>query len=107
LAYRPRIKAVIPRLDKAIRLDTVTPLLEEGLIYVPQEAPWLLNFKRELEAFPTGKYDDQVDALSQFLDFVRTPRGRSGTQREQRRYPAPYSRTCSTDAVTKFGRSYF
>jgi hypothetical protein len=32
-------------------------------LYVPARAPWLPDLKAELLAFPTGKHDDQVDAL--------------------------------------------
>jgi hypothetical protein len=42
----------------------------EGL-YVPSNAPWFAEFKRELLSFPAGKQDDQVDALGligQLLD---------------------------------------
>ena len=40
-------------------------------LYVPARAPWLADLKAELLAFPTGKHDDQVDALGlvgQLLD---------------------------------------
>jgi len=40
-------------------------------LYVPARAPWLADLKAELIAFPTGKHDDQVDALGlvgQLLD---------------------------------------
>jgi hypothetical protein len=45
--------------------------MELGGLYVPARAPWLLDLKAELLAFPTGKHDDQVDALGlvgQLLD---------------------------------------
>ena len=38
---------------------------------MPARAPWLQDLKAELLAFPTGKHDDQVDALGlvgQLLD---------------------------------------
>jgi hypothetical protein len=40
-------------------------------LYVPARALWLPDLKAELLAFPTGKHDDQVDALGlvgQLLD---------------------------------------
>ena len=36
---------------------------------LPKEAPWLADFEAELLAFPSGRYDDQVDALLLFLDW--------------------------------------
>jgi hypothetical protein len=38
-------------------------------ILLPEEAPWLAEFVSELLAFPSGRYDDQVDALLLFLDW--------------------------------------
>ena len=34
----------------------------------PRLASWLDEFRKEIMAFPVGKYDDQIDALSQALD---------------------------------------
>ena len=36
---------------------------------IPAEAAWLATFLRELLAFPRGRFDDQVDALSQLLNW--------------------------------------
>jgi hypothetical protein len=33
------------------------------MLYVPMRAPWYVEFRAELLSFPTGKHDDQVDAL--------------------------------------------
>ena len=43
--------------------------IEAGNILLPEEAPWLEAFRRELKAFPTGGHDDQVDSVSQFVEF--------------------------------------
>ena len=37
------------------------------MVYLPEKAAWLAAFESELAAFPNGKHDDQVDALTQFL----------------------------------------
>ncbi len=55
--------------DKATRMYAVTPILEGGTLHLPKSAPWLDDFLEEYLAFPNGKYDDQVDALSQFLNW--------------------------------------
>lgn len=71
-----RFKAVgqIPKDDKATRLLSVSHLIENGQIAIPQEASWLASFRQELTLFPNGKYDDQVDSLSQFLRWFAKPK---------------------------------
>jgi len=65
--------AVIPYkvvADKVSRLNAVTPLIEGGRVFLPDEAPWLDAFMEEAQSFPGGKYDDQIDALSMGLDAL-------------------------------------
>ena len=57
--------------EKAVRFSAVTPAIEAGQVHLPARAPWLDTFKRELLAFPASKNDDQVDAFSQLLTWVR------------------------------------
>jgi predicted phage terminase large subunit-like protein len=57
--------------DKETRLAGVTAQIEEGLIVLPTEALWLDAFRSELMAFPHGRYDDQVDSMTQFIEFQR------------------------------------
>ena len=59
--------AVDPEGDKVMRMNEQTARIEAGAVSLPSRAPWLDEFKRELMAFPNGRYDDQVDALSQGL----------------------------------------
>lgn len=63
-----------PRLDKATRLEAQTARLETRNYLLPIEAHWLSEFRRELLAFPMGKFDDQVDSLVQFLEWSASPR---------------------------------
>lgn len=62
---------VQPRGDKLTRFARITPLIEAGKVALPREAPWLAGFEAELLAFPHGAHDDQVDAFSQYLNWVR------------------------------------
>jgi hypothetical protein len=41
--------------------------LESGRFLIPAEAEWREDFLHEVRAFPSGRYDDQVDSLTQFL----------------------------------------
>jgi predicted phage terminase large subunit-like protein len=58
-----------PKTDKETRMCKHQGTFEAGRILLPNEATWLADFERELLAFPHGRYDDQVDALLQFLDW--------------------------------------
>jgi len=58
-----------PRGNKAHRFEAVTLLMEKGHVWIPSSAPWLGTLIRELQAFPQGKNDDQVDSISQMLFY--------------------------------------
>lgn len=60
-----------PVTDKLSRAEGVSSIIEAGQLFLPAEAHWLGEFKSELLAFPSGRYDDQVDALTQLLEWVR------------------------------------
>jgi predicted phage terminase large subunit-like protein len=58
-----------PTTDKISRIYIQSPQLEGGSLFLPRSAPWLENLLAEYLAFPKGRYDDQIDALSQFLEW--------------------------------------
>jgi predicted phage terminase large subunit-like protein len=57
--------------NKAHRFEAATLLMEKGRVWMPTSAPWLETLIKELQAFPQGKHDDQVDSLSQILFYWR------------------------------------
>jgi len=57
------------REDKEIRLIATLAEVERGLFLLPREALWLEAFRSELRAFPSGKFNDQVDSFSQFVAY--------------------------------------
>ena len=61
----------MPTVDKLTRLMRVTPLMEAGKLALPVYAPWLAAFEAEFFAFPDAACDDQVDTISQYLNWVR------------------------------------
>ncbi|PZP83950.1 MAG: hypothetical protein DI582_09955 [Azospirillum brasilense] len=60
-----------PQGDKQARLLRVSPMLEAGKVKLPADAPWLADFQKQLLGFPDAAHDDMVDALSQYLNWVR------------------------------------
>lgn len=44
------------------------PMLRAGMIKIPKHASWLKDLREEIEAFPVGKHDDIIDALSMIED---------------------------------------
>lgn len=59
-------------LDKVTRMAAETSYLEAGNLWLPESAPWVAAFVREATTFPAAAHDDQVDALSQLLAWMRT-----------------------------------
>jgi len=58
-----------PEGSKADRMVAQSAKIEAGHMLLPREADWLDTFLRELLAFPNGRHDDQVDSVSQFLNW--------------------------------------
>lgn len=71
-----------PTLDKQTRLEAQTAKLETGNFLLPEKAPWLADFLHELRAFPNGKYDDQVDSMTQFLEWIGSRNGGAWQERQ-------------------------
>ena len=67
-----KIKGINPTKDKLTRFIAVTPFFESGKIYLPDHSSWLAEFETELSNFPDTKHDDQVDSMTQFLNWYRS-----------------------------------
>jgi predicted phage terminase large subunit-like protein len=74
--------------DKVSRASAVTAIIEAGRVFLLQEAGWLTDFVDETASFPNGAHDDQVDSLTQALNYLRQ-----------------YSQSCGT--IAAFGRPIF
>ena len=59
-----------PKIGKEERLASQVERLYTGRAKLPVDASWLAELKRELVSFPASKYDDQVDSVSQFLEWM-------------------------------------
>jgi len=73
LKQRHRIAAIaiLPTQDKIVRLSIVSPMFERGEIFLSQDAPWLPDLMDELLRFPQSRFDDQVDSVTQYLNWHR------------------------------------
>lgn len=72
--------SIRPDGDKKARLEHVTPMIENGCVYLPERAEWMGTFLSELLGFPGGKHDDQVDAFSQLLNWLKSRSGAMGKE---------------------------
>ena len=64
--------AVEPDGGKIARANAAAPLFESGSVYIPDptRCTWTMSYLYELFLFPNGKFDDQVDATSQALNYL-------------------------------------
>jgi predicted phage terminase large subunit-like protein len=65
------IKKYKSTLEKIVRMNSVTSVIENGFVHLPEKELWLDEYLHELTIFPNGKYDDQADSTSQALDWVK------------------------------------
>jgi len=63
-------------MNKEMRLDAQTSVIENGLVYLPACAGWLDSYLHEMTTFPAGKHDDQVDSTAQALHWIKVGRER-------------------------------
>ena len=54
---------------------SIQPVVEAGDVLLPEGAAWVDDFVHELSVFPNGAYDDQVDALSMGIAYLRDRSG--------------------------------
>ena len=69
------IVPVVPKESKEARASAVSTFWEAGNVYLPDPTanPWVrLEFVPELTSFPAGAHDDQVDAMSQALNDLKS-----------------------------------
>jgi predicted phage terminase large subunit-like protein len=75
-SLRPRYGALIrpirPQGSKRSRLLRHIEKFLAGGIRLPSNVSWREDFVAECVAFPHGEYTDQVDAMTQYLDFIAT-----------------------------------
>jgi predicted phage terminase large subunit-like protein len=73
---KPKIRKIVreikPQGSKTSRLRrNITAILDRHIL-LPEGAPWRDEYVDEFVRFPHGDFTDQVDATTQFLDWIRT-----------------------------------
>ncbi len=68
----PGVIAINPEGGKQARAWAAQPTVEAGGVYLPSDDPGAEEVIEEAAAFPNGKYDDDVDAMTQALNWFRT-----------------------------------
>ena len=70
----PGLIAVNPEGGKMARAQAISPQVESGNVYLPHPAllSWVDELIEEAAAFPHGRNDDQVDAMTQALNRLRS-----------------------------------
>jgi predicted phage terminase large subunit-like protein len=59
-----------PERDKLVRMEAQSARFEAGQVSLPRDAPWLGALLHEILAFPSARHDDQIDSVSQFLNWA-------------------------------------
>lgn len=69
----PGLILVEPQGGKFERAQAMTPFLEAGNLWIPEDnyAPWVGDFVHECEQFPAGAHDDCVDSFGQAINYLR------------------------------------
>ena len=66
---------ILPEGDKITRMSAQSAKIEARQVYLPKQAPWLGDLQSELLQFPKSRHDDQVDSISQFLNWIERRQG--------------------------------
>jgi predicted phage terminase large subunit-like protein len=90
---------IVPKGSKESRVEGITGTLEAKRVFLPNDAPWLLDFERELLSFPAGKHDDMVDAFT--LALSQVPRQSKYYFHEISVDAPPNERPCGTCEVCR------
>ncbi len=70
----PGLVPIEPDGSKIARAHAVTALWSGGNVFIPDDDayPWVKDFVSELVSFPASGFDDQVDAMTQALRYLKS-----------------------------------
>jgi predicted phage terminase large subunit-like protein len=90
------IKPIKVDSDKLARVNAVTPLIENGRVFLPEYDKSMNELIDECEDFPDSEFDDIVDSISQFLNYVKGKRVKLSSE--------PIIHLGRNEAVTKYSK---
>ena len=61
----------LPDRDKVSRVYAASPLMESGRVWIPKNKRWADDLLEELIQFPNAAHDDQVDALTMAIHYLK------------------------------------
>jgi len=64
------ILPIEPDANKEFRLFAASGAFEAGVIWLPEVAPWVLDYEIELTTFPMSPHADRVDSTSQAVRYM-------------------------------------
>ena len=65
------VLAVQRNKDKISRAYDAAPFIESGNVLLPRDASWLSDLLAEIESFPSGAHDDQLDPMFDAINLVQ------------------------------------
>jgi predicted phage terminase large subunit-like protein len=66
-----RVEEITPdNRSKAARLLVHKSFIRRQHVRLPEYAPWRADYIKEFVEFPYGPFDDQIDAATQYLDWI-------------------------------------
>lgn len=68
----PGLIPIDPQGGKVVRAQAISPYVEAGNVFLPRpdKAPWIHDFLEECAAFPNAAHDDDVDAMTQAINYL-------------------------------------
>ena len=63
--------------SKLSRIEGISGTIEARRLHLPEDAPWIVEFERDVLSFPFGRTDDVCDALEISLTALKKSSGNS------------------------------
>lgn len=65
-----KVTPINPLGDKVERANVVSSAISGGNVYIYANQPWINDLFYEIQRFPMGNHDDQIDSISQALIYL-------------------------------------